>query len=94
MKKKLSTMDSIKLRAVQYSYDEHLSINNDPGARRYSPNHSLGLFGLSPIGERSMSRELIHVLTFVSALGAGLVAGVLFAFSSFVMTGLSRIPPA
>jgi len=31
-------------------------------------------------------------LTLVRALGGGLVAGVLFAFSAFVMKGLSRIP--
>jgi uncharacterized membrane protein len=32
-------------------------------------------------------------LAFLSALGAGLVAGVLFAFSSFVMKALARLPP-
>ena len=36
----------------------------------------------------------LFALTFVSALGAGLVAGPLFAFSRFVMTALARIPPA
>jgi uncharacterized membrane protein len=38
--------------------------------------------------------ELIHVMTFVSALGCGLVAGVFFAFSTFVMKALTRLPPA
>jgi uncharacterized membrane protein len=33
-------------------------------------------------------------LTFVSALGCGLVAGVFFAFSAFVMKALARLPPA
>jgi uncharacterized membrane protein len=39
-----------------------------------------------------MSRFLF-VLTLVSALGCGLVAGVFFAFSSFVMKALARLPP-
>ncbi|BAT61409.1 hypothetical protein GJW-30_1_03966 [Variibacter gotjawalensis] len=33
------------------------------------------------------------VLTFTAALGCGLVAGIFFAFSNFVMAGLERIPP-
>ena len=33
-------------------------------------------------------------LTFVAALGCGLVAGAFFAFSSFVMKALGRIQPA
>jgi uncharacterized membrane protein len=33
------------------------------------------------------------VLTFIAALGAGLNAGVFFAFSTFVMTALSRLTP-
>lgn len=37
---------------------------------------------------------LLVTLTFVSALGSGLIAGVFFAFSSFVMKALARIPPA
>jgi len=37
---------------------------------------------------------LLLALTFVSALGCGLVAGVFFAFSAFVMKALSRLPPA
>lgn len=36
----------------------------------------------------------LQALTVVSALGSGLVAGVFFAFSAFVMKGLSRLPPA
>jgi len=33
-------------------------------------------------------------LVFVAAIGSGIVAGIFFAFSSFVMAGLGRIPPA
>jgi uncharacterized membrane protein len=35
-----------------------------------------------------------RVLTLTSAVGAGLVAGIFFAFSSFVMKALDRLPPA
>src|SRR2546422_10143662 len=35
---------------------------------------------------------MINVLTFVAVLGSGLAAGVFFAFSSFVMPGLRRLP--
>ncbi|MGE3967484.1 MAG: hypothetical protein AB7F08_04545, partial [Dongiaceae bacterium] len=35
---------------------------------------------------------LLPVLTFLSALGAGLIAGLFFAFSSFVMAALARLP--
>ncbi len=38
--------------------------------------------------------ELLVALTFVSALGCGLSAGALFAFSSFVMKALARLPAA
>jgi uncharacterized membrane protein len=38
--------------------------------------------------------RLLFVLTFLSALGAGLIGGLFFAFSSFVMTALGRLPPA
>ncbi len=41
-----------------------------------------------------MIDHVLFVLTFVSALGCGLVAGVFFAFSGFVMTALARLPPA
>lgn len=33
-------------------------------------------------------------LTLISAVGAGLVAGIFFAFSTFVMKALDRLPPA
>ena len=32
-------------------------------------------------------------LTLVAALGAGLVAGIFFAFSAFIMSALGRLPP-
>ena len=35
-----------------------------------------------------------HTLTLIAAVGAGLVAGVFFAFSTFVMTALRRLPDA
>ncbi|MDQ3717120.1 MAG: DUF1772 domain-containing protein [Actinomycetota bacterium] len=34
------------------------------------------------------------VAAWVAALGSGLMAGVFFAFSTFVMAGLTRLPPA
>ena len=37
---------------------------------------------------------MIDILTLVAAIGAGLVAGIFFAFSSFVMKALARIPTA
>jgi len=36
--------------------------------------------------------KLMLSLTYFSALGAGLMAGLFFAFSTFVMTALERIP--
>jgi uncharacterized membrane protein len=41
-----------------------------------------------------MTDDLLFALTLLSALGCGLVAGVFFAFSAFVMTALARLPPA
>ena len=38
--------------------------------------------------------EVLYAATLVSALGCGLVAGVFFAFSTFVMSALKRLPPA
>jgi uncharacterized membrane protein len=40
-----------------------------------------------------MITRLLDGLTLASALGAGLMAGVFFAFSSFVMPALGRLPP-
>jgi uncharacterized membrane protein len=39
-------------------------------------------------------RDLTFVLTVACALGAGLVGGIFFAFSTFVMAALGRLPPA
>ena len=36
----------------------------------------------------------LFILTWLVALGCGLMAGVFFAFSAVVMTALTRIPPA
>jgi uncharacterized membrane protein len=33
-------------------------------------------------------------IVFIAALGSGLIAGVFFAFSSFVMGALAKLPPA
>ena len=57
--------------------------------------------GGSPAGRRRDAREgrtaMIHILeitlTVIAALGTGLIAGVFFAFSAFVMTALGRLPP-
>ena len=35
---------------------------------------------------------LIPILTLLAALGSGLMAGLFFAFSSFVMAALARLP--
>ena len=40
-----------------------------------------------------MSERLLCILILVAALGSGLIAGVFFAFSSFVMSALGRLPP-
>jgi uncharacterized membrane protein len=37
--------------------------------------------------------RLMLVLTLIAALGCGLIAGVFFAFSAFVMRALARLPP-
>jgi len=37
---------------------------------------------------------LLYTATLATALGCGLVAGVFFAFSTFVMPALKRLPPA
>jgi uncharacterized membrane protein len=41
-----------------------------------------------------MIDRLLNSLTFFSAMGSGLVAGLFFAFSVFVMTALARLPSA
>ncbi|HEU0221366.1 MAG TPA: anthrone oxygenase family protein [Paracoccaceae bacterium] len=39
-----------------------------------------------------MIQNLVTILAFLAALGSGLVAGIFFAFSSFVMAALGRLP--
>lgn len=41
-----------------------------------------------------MADKLIFALTFVSALGCGLMAGFFFAFSIVVMKALAHLPPS
>ncbi len=41
-----------------------------------------------------MVGDLVEALVLATALGAGLVAGIFFAFSSFVMAALGRLPQA
>ena len=46
---------------------------------------------LGRVMERAMTSSA-HTATLVAALGCGLAAGVFFAFSTFVMDGLNRLP--
>jgi uncharacterized membrane protein len=41
----------------------------------------------------TMLERTLFTLTFAAAIGSGLVAGIFFAFSTFVMAALGRIPP-
>jgi uncharacterized membrane protein len=41
-----------------------------------------------------MSERVLSLATIATALGCGLIAGVFFAFSTFVMKALSRLPAA
>ncbi len=41
-----------------------------------------------------MIDQAIFYTTFAAAVGSGLVAGIFYAFSSFVMGALGRVPPA
>ena len=41
-----------------------------------------------------MIDDLLFPLTLITALGSGLVAGIFYAFSTFVMKALARIPAA
>src|SRR5699024_3882947 len=42
----------------------------------------------------AMANGLYFALLVVTALGCGLVAGIFFAFSNFVIQALGRLPPA
>jgi uncharacterized membrane protein len=39
-----------------------------------------------------MINHVVFVLVFAAAIGCGLIAGIFFAFSSFVMAALGRLP--
>ena len=39
-----------------------------------------------------MAEQVLVVLTFVAAVGAGIIGGVFYAFSTFVMRALGRLP--
>ncbi|SRR6266480_3084835 len=41
-----------------------------------------------------MTNKLLFAVTLLSALGCGLIGGVFFAFSTFVMKALTAIPPS
>jgi uncharacterized membrane protein len=41
-----------------------------------------------------MADGLLFPLTVLAALGCGLVGGIFFAFSAFIMNALARLPPA
>jgi uncharacterized membrane protein len=40
----------------------------------------------------AMTERILAIVTFAAALGAGAIGGVFFAFSSFVMGALARLP--
>ncbi|TBR24737.1 MAG: hypothetical protein EPO10_25145, partial [Reyranella sp.] len=40
-----------------------------------------------------MIEQAVFYATFAAAVGSGLVAGIFYAFSSFVMGALGRLPP-
>jgi uncharacterized membrane protein len=40
-----------------------------------------------------MIERILLILAFTAAIGSGLVGGIFFAFSSFVMAALARLPP-
>jgi uncharacterized membrane protein len=40
-----------------------------------------------------MTQSVLILLLWFSAIGSGLVAGLFFAFSTFIMTAFARIPP-
>lgn len=41
-----------------------------------------------------MGDRMQNILILISALGCGLIAGVFFAFSSFIMGALGKLPPS
>ncbi len=62
-----------------------------PGTLQNSPTRS----HQPEYGEKTaVFNNNLATITFVAALGCGLVAGVFFAFSTFVMPALARLQPA
>ncbi|MEO8351531.1 MAG: anthrone oxygenase family protein [Chthoniobacteraceae bacterium] len=49
---------------------------------------------LIPERKRLMFNNLLSISTLLAALGSGLIAGVFFAFSVFVMKALAALPPS
>jgi uncharacterized membrane protein len=41
----------------------------------------------------AMIERILLILTFLAAIGSGVVGGIFFAFSTFVMAALGRLPP-
>lgn len=41
-----------------------------------------------------MTQQIVLALIFIAAIGCGVIAGIFFAFSSFIMAALGRIPAA
>jgi uncharacterized membrane protein len=65
--------------------------------QRISPPGTRGLRNDCLAGEKNnqsfqMIQQLLFVVTLLSALGCGVVGGVFFAFSVFVMKALARLP--
>jgi uncharacterized membrane protein len=49
---------------------------------------------MAKLQEKTMSDKSIYIINLLAALGTGMVAGVFLAFSTFIMTALSRVPTA
>jgi uncharacterized membrane protein len=49
---------------------------------------------METLSDPASTQPMDSTLTLIAAVGAGLVAGVFFAFSTFVMTALRRLPEA
>ncbi|MEE8537981.1 MAG: anthrone oxygenase family protein, partial [Acidobacteriota bacterium] len=60
---------------------------------RHRGQHYEGL-GCGSGRGHGVSDELLRLLTLISVLGCGLVGGIFFAFSAFIMKALNRLPPA
>ena len=44
-------------------------------------------------GVREVTSRVILVLILIAVIGSGIVGGIFYGFSSFVMRGLGRLPP-